>query len=43
MPAILSKAHQALDRVVDKAYGNLKFESEAARMSYLFQLYQDYL
>ena len=43
MPAILSKAHQALDRVVDKAYGSLKFESEAARMTYLFQLYKNYL
>lgn len=43
MPPVLSKAHQGLDQVVDKAYGNLKFESEAARMSFLFQLYQKYL
>lgn len=42
MPPALSKAHQVLDQQVDKAYGNLKFESEGARMSFLFQLYQKY-
>jgi len=42
MPPSLSKAHQVLDQQVDKAYGNLKFESEGARMSFLFQLYQKY-
>jgi hypothetical protein len=40
MPSRLTKAHQSLDLAVDRAYGNLKFESEAARMSFLFQLYQ---
>ncbi len=40
MPPDLSKAHQRLDQAVDKSYGNLKFESEGARMSYLFQCYQ---
>lgn len=42
MPPALTKAHQALDVAVDKAYGNFKFESEGARMSYLFQLYEKY-
>jgi hypothetical protein len=42
MPPGLTKAHQALDQQVDKAYGNVKFESEGARMSFLFQLYQKY-
>jgi hypothetical protein len=42
MPPGLTKAHQALDQQVDKAYGNFKFESEGARMSFLFQLYQKY-
>jgi len=42
MPPALNKAHQVLDRAVDKAYGNVSFESEGARMSYLFQLYQTY-
>lgn len=42
MPPALSKAHHALDAAVDKAYGNVKFESEGARMTYLFGLYQTY-
>lgn len=42
MPPSLTKAHQVLDQQVDKAYGNFKFESEGARMSFLFQLYQKY-
>ncbi len=42
MPPVLTNAHRALDQAVDKAYGNVKFESEGARMSYLFQLYQQY-
>ncbi len=42
MPPSLTKAHHALDQLVDKAYGNFKFESEGARMSFLFQLYQKY-
>ena len=42
MPPGLTKAHQTLDQQVDKAYGNFKFESEGARMSFLFQLYQKY-
>jgi hypothetical protein len=42
MPPSLTKAHQVLDQQVDKAYGNFRFESEGARMSFLFQLYQKY-
>lgn len=42
MPPALSKAHKSLDQAVDKAYGKLTFESEGARMSYLFELYQKY-
>jgi len=42
MPPVLSKAHKSLDQAVDKAYGKISFESEGARMSYLFQLYQKY-
>jgi len=43
MPPRLSKAHNVLNQAVDNAYGNIKFESEGARMSYLFDLYQKYL
>jgi hypothetical protein len=43
MPPKLTKAHQVLNQAVDKAYGNIKFESEGARMSYLFELYQKYV
>ena len=42
MPPALAKAHQGLNQAVDKAYGNIKFESEGARMTYLFELYQRY-
>jgi hypothetical protein len=42
MPPRLTRAHQSLDLAVDRAYGNLKFESEGARMSFLFQLHQKY-
>lgn len=40
MPAALAKAHQALDRAVDAAYGAPTFKSEAARVAFLFELYQ---
>jgi hypothetical protein len=40
MPPALTKAHQELDQAVDKAYGNVKFESDGARVSYLFQLHE---
>ena len=40
MPAELVKAHQALDRVVDSAYGKTNFLSEAERVAFLFVLYE---
>lgn len=40
MPADLLKAHQKLDRLVEKAYGK-SFDSDAARVSFLFQKYQE--
>ena len=40
MPPELRKAHQALDREVDKAYGKTAFASEAERVAFLFSLYQ---
>jgi restriction-modification enzyme MmeI-like protein len=42
MPAPLVKAHQALDRVVDAAYGKKRFKSDADRVAFLFELYQKY-
>ena len=40
MPADLLKAHQALDRAVDRCYRREGFESERQRVEYLFQLYE---
>ena len=42
MPPELTKAHQALDRVVDAAYGKRTFASDAERVAFLFELYQQY-
>ncbi|MBF0291893.1 MAG: class I SAM-dependent DNA methyltransferase [Nitrospinae bacterium] len=39
MPPQLLRAHQKLDQAVDAAYGKTKFTGEAARVSFLFQLY----
>ena len=36
MPAALSKAHDALDRAVDAAYGRKTFASDAERVAFLF-------
>ena len=41
MPPELIKAHKALDRAVDAAYGKTTFSTEAERVAYLFKLYQD--
>lgn len=38
-PAELRKAHPALGAAVEKAYGR-KFESDAERVSHLFELYR---
>ena len=40
MPAILRKAHQALDRAVDRLYRRQGFESERERVEHLFRLYE---
>jgi hypothetical protein len=40
MPPELVKAHQALDRAVDAAYGKKGFASEAERVAFLFERYQ---
>jgi hypothetical protein len=40
MPPELVKAHQTLDRAVDAAYGKSTFKSEAERVAFLFERYQ---
>ena len=40
MPPELVKAHQALDRAVDAAYGRTAFATEAERVAFLFERYQ---
>ncbi len=40
MPQDLQKAHQVLDKAVDKAYRKLPFDSDRQRLEYLFALYQ---
>ena len=40
IPPELSKAHQALDRAVDAAYGKTRFASEAERVAFLFERYR---
>lgn len=40
MPAALVKAHNALDRAVDAAYGRRSFASDAERVAFLFERYQ---
>jgi hypothetical protein len=42
MPVGLRKAHQQLDKAVDAAYGKRKFATEAERVAFLFELYQQY-
>jgi hypothetical protein len=39
MPPILLKAHQKLDKVVEKSYGRT-FDDDSQRVAYLFELYQ---
>lgn len=43
MPSDLVKAHQALDKTVDVAYGRRIFATSAERMEFLFELYEKYL
>jgi hypothetical protein len=40
MPANLLKAHQALDKAVDAAYGYKGASTDAARVAFLFERYQ---
>ena len=40
MPASLRKAHQALDRAVDRLYRRRGFRAERERIQYLFTLYE---
>ncbi len=40
MPLNLRKAHQALDRSVDRLYSRTKFSSERERIEHLFMLYE---
>ena len=46
MPPELLKAHQKLDAAVDKAYersgGKKSYKSDAERVAFLFELYQQY-
>lgn len=41
MPADLVKAHQALDRAVDRCYRSKAFGSEGERVGYLFEKYEE--
>jgi hypothetical protein len=40
MPPTLAKAHESLDRAVDKAYRTQGFQNERERIEYLFKLYE---
>ena len=40
MPMDLRRAHQALDRAVDRLYRSRKFASERERVEHLFALYE---
>ncbi len=40
MPGVLLKAHQALDRAVDRCYRKEVFENDRQRVEFLFALYQ---
>jgi len=40
MPRVLMQAHQTLDRAVDAAYGRRAFTSDAERVAFLFDRYQ---
>ena len=40
MPVNLRRAHQALDRAVDRLYRRRRFASERGRVEHLFTLYE---
>ena len=41
MPPDLLKAHQKLDKAVDKAYGCSKIKNDSDRMKLLFEMYEE--
>lgn len=43
MPPVLVKAHQQLDKAVDKCYRSQPFNFEAKRIEFLFELYEKYI
>jgi hypothetical protein len=43
MPPKLKKAHQALDKAVDKCYVSKSFKNDKERIEFLFELYEEYL
>ena len=42
-PPVIIKAHHALDKAVDAAYGKTNFKTEAERVAFLFELYEKYV
>ncbi len=42
MPPSLLKAHQSLDKAVDRTYRKAPFNTESERVAFLFDLYQQY-
>jgi hypothetical protein len=42
MPLTLRKAHDTLDKAVDKCYRDAAFTTDAKRIEYLFELYESY-
>jgi hypothetical protein len=43
MPPALKKAHQELDKAVDKCYTTKSFKNDKERIEFLFALYEEYL
>lgn len=43
MPPKLKKAHQELDKAVDKCYTTKSFKNDKDRIEFLFELYEEYL
>ncbi len=41
MPPHLTKAHQALDRAIDRLYRNKPLESDTERLELLFERYRE--
>jgi hypothetical protein len=43
MPPKLKRAHQGLDKAVDKCYTTKAFKNDKERIEFLFELYEEYL